>query len=475
MKSWANLLKVQSNRQVIIFFFINLLAYGYFFHFTDANSNSRFDLTLALVEKGTVSINAFHDHPEWGTDDKSFYNRNYFSDKAPGTSFLGAIIYFPIYHLAKALGGFLSVPATRIIITFFSIALTSALCASMVFAVAREISQNASTAFWSSIAITLGTMFWPYSNTFYGHPLVGTLLFTAFYIGFRVFRHEVPPKNKSLFLIGLALGFAFITEYIVAVIIIWILGYLFYQAQNKHMLFRAFILIGIGSLISMIPALVYNYFAFGSPFSIGYSHLPDTRFGSKMGQGLMGIGLPSIRVLIYMTLHPAQGILWMSPALIFILPGFINGLAGKFKLENILAVGILITMLVTVSGYFMWWGGWAFAPRHLIPLIPFMVIPLASLSEKFKPFLIPATIVSGLQMFLVTSITLFVPDWWHLKISFKHPFEYSTIYSYILPGFLDAKLGDNLAKIFFAGSFLTLAPFVFLEIILFIMFYRSAK
>lgn len=221
------------NRQVIIFFLINLLAYAYFFHFPDANSNSRFGLTLALVREGTLSINTFHDHPAWGTEDKSFYKKNYYSDKAPGTSFLGAVVYYPIYHLVKAFGGSLSILFTRIVITFFSISLTSALCATLVFVVAREISQNTGKAFWSSIAVTLGTMFWPYSTTFYGHALVATLLFTAFFIGFRLFRQESPPKASSLFLIGLVLGFAFITEYTVAVLIIWLLGYFFYHARNK--------------------------------------------------------------------------------------------------------------------------------------------------------------------------------------------------------------------------------------------------
>src|SRR5512146_1102428 len=61
---------------------ILFLASAYFYQDPEWNGNSRLDLTRAVVEEGTVAIDAYQSLPQWDTNDKAFYNGHYYSDKA---------------------------------------------------------------------------------------------------------------------------------------------------------------------------------------------------------------------------------------------------------------------------------------------------------------------------------------------------------------------------------------------------------
>ncbi|HSR19808.1 MAG TPA: hypothetical protein VLL49_02740, partial [Anaerolineales bacterium] len=68
---------------------ILFLGSGYFYQDPEWNGNSRLGLIRAVVERGTLQIDAFHDAPGWTTGDKAFFNGHYYSDKAIGASLLG--------------------------------------------------------------------------------------------------------------------------------------------------------------------------------------------------------------------------------------------------------------------------------------------------------------------------------------------------------------------------------------------------
>ena len=72
-------------------------SFGFFYRDSGYNQNVRFDLTRAMVERGTLTIDAYHEN----TLDKAFRDGHYYCDKPPGISFLGA----PAYFLAYRLGG----------------------------------------------------------------------------------------------------------------------------------------------------------------------------------------------------------------------------------------------------------------------------------------------------------------------------------------------------------------------------------
>jgi hypothetical protein len=81
-----------------LLFVVLLVAYAYFLpRWADWNQNARLDMVLAVVDKGTWAIDDYHEN----TGDYATYHGHYYSDKAPGTSFLG----IPIYWVFKILLG----------------------------------------------------------------------------------------------------------------------------------------------------------------------------------------------------------------------------------------------------------------------------------------------------------------------------------------------------------------------------------
>jgi hypothetical protein len=95
-------------------------------------------------------------------------------------------------------------------------------------------------------------------------------------------------------LIGFVLGFAFLTEYTTAVIVLALALYYCYLLRERlswHW-FRSIILPPmLGGAIPIAILMIYNALAFGNPLTIGYERLGND-FQAAMSQGFMGIGLP---------------------------------------------------------------------------------------------------------------------------------------------------------------------------------------
>ena len=245
-------------------------------------------------------------------------------------------------------------------LTFFVMGLPSAFAASLIYLLCKQVSGSAFRAFMVTIAIGLGTMSFPFSITFFGHQLAASLLFIGFFLIYRLKADPGPPKNITLLLIGLLLGFALITDYTTAVIVLPLVLYYFYVMWKKRALRQVLPLLlpALGGLIPISLLLVYNVQAYGQPFVNGYQYLDDPFYREAMSQGIMGIGLPSLTVVFYETLHPAQGLFWQSPVLLMALAGgFFMFRAREYRAEGLIAVIAFAAYLLLNSGYFMWWGG----------------------------------------------------------------------------------------------------------------------
>src|SRR5271167_3558696 len=77
-----------------------LISYAYFYQGGGWNQNSRFDLVRAVIEQGTLRIDAYHEN----TSDKAFANGHYYSDKAPGLALLAVPIAEVTRPLLRAAG-----------------------------------------------------------------------------------------------------------------------------------------------------------------------------------------------------------------------------------------------------------------------------------------------------------------------------------------------------------------------------------
>src|SRR5262245_41798639 len=129
-------------------FALVFVAYAYFYQAGGWNQNSRFDLTRAIVERGTIAIDAYHEN----TGDKAQRDGHWYCDKAPGLSWLAVPAYALVHAVRPGAVGVGSYAAT-----VFALALPSALAVLMLFGSAQRLGLSVAAAAVVAVAYALGT------------------------------------------------------------------------------------------------------------------------------------------------------------------------------------------------------------------------------------------------------------------------------------------------------------------------------
>ena len=459
----------QYRKDALIIFFLLAFVYAYFYQDSGWNGNSRFGLIFAIVQEGRLSIDNYVDNTQLGTQtgDSAYFDGHYYSDKAIGPAVSGVLIYTPLY-LMEIIFNHPGIATVKWILTFLIVGLPSAIGGSLMYTLYYYLSKSRFKAYLVTIAIALGTMCLPYSVTFFSHQITASLLYCVFIIIF--FLKENPGmswKTSYLFLIGFLLGWALICEFPSAIIILTLIVYYFLIAWKAHenWRLRTIVLPFMGGIIPIVLQLLYNKLCFGNFFSLGYLNESSPLFHSALQQGLVGIQWPDLSAVYYMILHPTMGIFWESPALLFSFIGAgIMFHKRLYRKEAILAIWIICSYTVILSGSFIWWGGNAVGPRYIIPVLPFFGILLIFVPKRFYWPFICLTIVSIGQMMIATASTVGVPDTMMWKIASLRYFEYSNIYSYCLKQLLEGNftlnLGHRLLGLISWGSLIPLLVFI---------------
>ncbi len=437
-------------KAAVLVFFLLAVAYGYFYQDPESNGNTRLALTMAIVKERRLNIDTFI-AAGYTTGDLAFYQGKFYIDKPVGSSVIGAVAYYPIYRVLRHFRITLSVTDEKHLLTFLVIGLLSAIAGTLIYILCEYLSKSRFRAFIVTLAIALGTMSFPFSVAYFGHQLAASLLFGAFFL---IFLIKVQPdlgriQNFYIFLIGLLLGLAFLTDLTTAVIILPLIIYFVYVLWTRRMLRRAtaWVIPALGGLIPILVMVAYNIQVYGQPFASGYQYLWDPVFKEGMSHGIMGIGLPKFDVLFYETFHPAQGIFWQSPVLLMALVGGVFMLRDRQVLPEFAIAAIsFVAYLLLNAGYFMWWGGHSFTVRQVVPMMPFLCLPLIFVPKKIFPIVMVLTFVSVAQMGIVAASRISVPDDNILKISTSGFFEFSAIYDYCLKQLIAGNFAWNIGN-----------------------------
>ncbi len=467
-------------KKAFLVFVLLAIMYGYYFQNPGANGNSRLGLTFAIVTLRRPTIDIYYDTEGTRTIDFAVVNGHHYTDKAIGSSILGAIFYAPIYAFMKLTSIQFDLRTIKYILTFLTIGLPSAFAGSLVYVLSETLSRSSLRAYLATLAIALGTMVLPFSAIFFGHQLAGALLFCSFFMIFQIkLKPELSGKWWYLLLIGFLLGAAFITEYTTAIVIFPLGLYYLYVLRVRWSL-RWFLTVilpfALGAIIPLSLMMIYNSMVFGNPFTIGYERLGN-EFQSSMSQGFLGISLPRLEVLFYLTFHPADGIFWQSPVLLMAMVGFFFLWRDKrYRLEAILVALAFVGFLLLNSGYFLWWGGASFGPRHLIPMLLFLSIPLAILPKRLTPLVLILAVISFGQMLIPLAGSVLVPDDYFVQHSHLTFFGYSTIYNGALPQLLQGNFAYNLGQILLGlKGWAILLPYIALLLVFTVIFVISDK
>lgn len=431
-------------------FILTFFTYCYFIQDSNANINTRLDLTWSIVDYKTFSIDAYHPN----TDDKAFRNGHFYCDKAPGVSLLGVPVYFAVKPFLLAFG-YNDWDLRRIsayFIRVFTVSFLSALLCVFLFRMLSTINSSMKNeAFLLALVYALGTLAFPYSTLFYSHQTAAAFSFFAFYL-----LHHKNKTHQRLFFSGFLASLSFVTEYTCFVTMLLLALYITFTSKRKK-----YVLFFIAGCILPIAILAYYHaVCFGSPFVTGYSFEIKKVYAERMSKGLLGVTFPRWEAFSGILFSP-RGLFTLSPFLFFAFPGFIQGLrAEKFKLfkpEIIFCLAVACCFIYINSSYNLWFGGWGIGPRFLIPALPYFMagcfIFYACSSAVMRKLFSLAAICSCIVISLCTFVYPQVPENIHNPLT-----------GFILPYFLQGRVAFNLGRYLNlrgTASLLPLAVFIF--------------
>lgn len=396
----------------IMVFLILLACDSYFQPSLNWATGSRADVVYALVEENTFII----DHYEKNTGDKAFFEGHYYTDKSIGPS----LISLPVYIVFRSIASLSPIrnllqKDTRMsfgdelmnwpqglyatwaltLMTFFGAVVPSALLGTLIFYFVNRFTAMSFYAFILALAFGLCTIAFPFSGELFQHQLSSFGLFGGFY-----FLWTVIYDNKSvrrLWFAGLLFSLAVISEYPVTLFAGLIFLWALMVMPNRKMLFR----VVIGGIPLIIINIIYDVATFRSAIPLGYEY---SIWGSVVNvQGFMGISWPSLKVMGELLFGTFRGLFLISPFLILVIPGLVMMWQKKPEQRSIvfLISIIILGFLGYGSGYIVWWGGYSVGARLLIPMLPFVVVPIIFvmnqwLKRTLGQLIIGLSIVAGL-------------------------------------------------------------------------------
>ncbi len=383
-----------------VVFGVLLVSYAYFFQGGGWNANSRLDLTRAIVEQRTLTIDAFVEN----TGDWAEREGHYYTNKAPGFSLLSAPVYAFARPLASALfpeGEGRHLVAAAYLTNLIVNALPAALLGLLLFRLLPRfgVRADASRA-WLTLAFGLGTLAFPYATAYYAHQPAAGLGFAAFALLLEARSSERRAAAWAMGA-GAAAGAAVIVEPS-CLIVAAVLGLSLLPDAAGRKLAPWFVL--GGTPFAVVQGL-YNAAAFGHPFASSYHHSNPEALVVRDGQLF---GLPSLERLYELVLSPYRGLLFTSPLLALALLGFRRLRQADARCAAICAA-VPLGFLLWNASFHAWHGGWAPGPRYLVPCLPFLFLPLAFGMLRARAL---AAVLAGLSaalMLAITAVTTEVP------------------------------------------------------------------
>ena len=133
--------------------------------------------------------------------------------------------------------------------------------------------------------------------------------------------------------------------------------------------------LALGGVLGLLPLLIYNQLAFGSPFTLGYSKVVGFE---GMQQGFFGITWPKPSVVVELLFGLYRGLLPLSPVLVLVPVGlYVMWREPSTRVAAGAILAVLCSFLWINASYYYWEGGWSTGPRLLVPMLPLCCLALA--------------------------------------------------------------------------------------------------
>jgi hypothetical protein len=295
------------------------------------------------------------------------------------------ILFIPIYYLAELTSNSEGTCYYKaaFLVSFVNLIVHS-ICCFLLFKIALSIGASINKSYFVALVFCFTSYSFSFAqSTFEHHFEMFFILLGYYFISVKNIKH-----NSGLLAgISIALGVIFRSTSVLA------LPGLLLLANNKQ---RKYMIIGF--MPGLISILFYNYYRFNNPFESGY----DLAWLLANGNGIAFWSLARIPLSIFGFLFsPAKGLIFFSPTLIFGLLG-IKKFWNKHHKFTFSVIILSVLYLILFSMNFAWHGSiWSFGPRYILPILPFLYLPIIEINIKnwFYPILFIAALG---QVLLIT-------------------------------------------------------------------------
>jgi hypothetical protein len=374
------------------------------------------DLSCVAVERdGAGQTIARRPCPEV-RGQRQFKEEHYYPSKAP----LLSVVAVPIYRALEAWRR----PVPEEALIFFARLACIILPSILLLIPLRRFLRayvDPGTANAAVVTYAFGTLAFSYSELFMSHQPTAVLLFACFYALWRIGRGEW--RHWGYAIAGSLAGLSVAAEYTAALGLLPLAVYGLVTAPGgRSGRIKALVLGLIGTLPPALALGWYHWAAFGHPLESGYRYLNDAAYQGWHLGGFLGIRVPDPRALVLSYFSPLRGLFILSPFLLLgvigLLPRFWRS-GARAELGVSLALLVLYTYFTSSFSYESW--GWTTGPRHLTPLVPFLLLPAALVIEAARTRPAAAGVISGLLVLsiLITSALTFVN---YISDSLTNPF-----------------------------------------------------
>jgi hypothetical protein len=460
---------IRQRRTESLLFLLLWGSFAYFYQSTQQNEAVRFDQTRAIVQDHTVAIDKYW----WNSADVIRLHQNgadhIYPNKAPGTTILAipsfwitTVVLKPLIWFGLPEWIYWHMVAYLTIIS--TIGLLSAIAAVLMYTILRQTTGDNYFSLFTILAAWLGTMLFPFSTLFFSHVQTAALLVIGFYLVFR-FRQDqcITTRSSSLRLggAGFLLAFSVATEYpaalslgVLSAYAAWAIWRSMTNNKQKAALAAAF---AVGLLTGLGILAAYNLAAFGKLVYVPYEAYAKANSSFPVySRGVLGIHWSGaeqfLHALASITIHPPIGILYLgienwriyatSPVLWLVLPGLVIMLRQhELRPEGLVVGAMILAYVLFITSYgnsiYDWSGAAYLGPRHIIPLLPFLALPLYFGARKLRFFFYPLLAISVFYMLLATAIEPRVP----------YPYE-NPARDFLLPDYLHGRLAQNTDSLF---------------------------
>ncbi len=381
----------------ILLFFVSLyFLTGTYFTKGISDGEVMAQTAVALAQTGSVQLPASPGLPQIvpGKDGR------YFSKYGLGQPLLAA----GLYKTGQIFSRIAMPSASANIIGHFFIMLlpilATALTVWLLYLWAKDFYGSVKIGLGLALLYGLGTSAWPYTKVFFSEPV---FTFCIFGTAFALWRANRTASFRTSYLwfafAGFLLGYSLLTKisglillpaylvYIIQSSRFQVPGFKFQVSSSRFQVQSYLSLIqnskfapkgwsstkiqNLSLLFGLLPGLglilLHNYVRFGNALNNGYD---QEAFSTPFWQGLGGL-----------LFSPGKSIFLYSPVLL-VLPFALAGFWQKAKAETVLFGLISAITLLYYSFWWAWEGGWCWGPRFLVPLLPFLILPLGVLLQK---------------------------------------------------------------------------------------------